>query len=120
MISRERDFAGTQDHSPYFFLTQLSFPDYSYLLSEEIYNRRGRSARFEETELWYLLMILAGAQNEMRKNTNGKVGDIRPQNVFLNSDGEAKVSCVLSWPREGTNFSKAFDNEPTYLSPEDM
>ena len=56
----------------------------------------------------------------MRKKTNGKVGDIRPQNVFLNSDGEAKISSVLSWPREGTNFSKAFDNEPTYLSPEDM
>lgn len=56
----------------------------------------------------------------MRRKTNGKVGDIRPENVFLNADGEAKTSCVLSWPREGTNFSKTFDNEPTYLAPEDM
>lgn len=56
----------------------------------------------------------------MLRRTNGKVGDIRPHNVFLNSEGEAKISSVLSWPREHTNFSKAMDNEPTYLAPEDM
>lgn len=45
---------------------------------------------------------------------------MRPQNIFLNAEGEAKVACTLSWPGEGTNFSKTFDNEATYLSPEDM
>ena len=49
-----------------------------------------------------------------------KVGDIRPHNVFLNQEGEAKVSSCYSWPREQTNFSKTFDNERTYLAPEDM
>ena len=98
-ISRGRGSAEIPAPSLYIPLTQLSFPDYSYLLSEEIYNRKGRNAPFEETELWYLLLILAGAQQEMRRKTNGKVGDIRPENVFLNADGEAKTSCVLSWPR---------------------
>ena len=98
-ISRGRGSAEILAPSLYIPLTQLSFPDYSYLLSEEIYNRKGRNAPFEETELWYLLLILAGAQQEMRRKTNGKVGDIRPENVFLNADGEAKTSCVLSWPR---------------------
>lgn len=27
---------------------------------------------------------------------------------------------MLSWPRETTNFSKTFDNEQTYLAPEEM
>lgn len=64
--------------------------------------------------------MLAGAQHEMLRKTNGKVGDIRPQNVFLNAEGEARVSCLLSWPREHSNYNKAMDNEVTYLAPEDM
>ena len=56
----------------------------------------------------------------MQRRANSKVGDIRPHNVFLNADGEAKTSCVLSWPREHTNFAKTMDREATYLAPEDM
>lgn len=78
---------------------QLSFENYPYLLSEEISNRRGKHTKFEETELWYLLFVLCAAQQEVKSSTGGKVGDIRPQNVFLNADGEAKVTCTLSWPR---------------------
>ncbi len=64
--------------------------------------------------------MLCAAQQEVKRRTGRKVGDIRPQNVFLNSDGEAKISCTYSWPREGTNFNKTFDNEQTYLAPEEM
>lgn len=64
---------------------QLSFENYPYLLSEEIYNRRGRHSKFEETELWYLLFVLCAAQQEVKRKAGSKVGDIRPQNVFLNS-----------------------------------
>jgi predicted double-glycine peptidase len=89
---------------------QLTFDNYSYLLTEEIYNRHGRKAKFEEPELWYLLLVLSAAQQEIKKKMGNKVGDIRPHNVFLNQDGEAKVSSCYSWPREQTNFSKTFDN----------
>ena len=46
----------------------------------------------------------------MKRKTEGKVGDIRPHNVFVNAEGQMKVACLLSWPRETTNFSKTFDN----------
>lgn len=48
------------------------------------------------------------------------MGDVRPHNIFINSQGDMKVANVYSWPRESTNFNKTFDNEKTYLAPEDM
>ena len=50
-----------------------------------------------------------------------KVGDIRPENVFVNDDGQLKLSTVHSWPRETTNYDKYFyDHEPTLLAPEEL
>ncbi len=50
-----------------------------------------------------------------------KVGDIRPDNIFINEDGQVKVACVDSWPGEQTNYAKAFyEKEITYLSPEEI
>lgn len=100
--------------------TQLAFDNNSYLLTEEIYNRHGKKGKFEEPELWFLLLGLVSAHHEVRKKTGERLGDVRPHNVFLNAQGDFKVTCQLSWPRESTNFSKAFDNERTYLAPEDM
>lgn len=37
-----------------------------------------------------------------------KIGDVRPQNIFINDQGEVKVTNLYSWPREITNFMKAF------------
>ena len=37
-----------------------------------------------------------------------KVGDIRPDNIFINEDGQVKVASVDSWPGELTNYSKSF------------
>lgn len=65
-------------------------------------------------------MGLVSAHYEVRRKTGERLGDVRPHNVFLNAQGDFKVTCQLSWPRESTNFSKAFDNERTYLAPEDM
>lgn len=48
------------------------------------------------------------------------VGDIRPENIFLNEDGKIKVSNLLSWQSEISNFQKAFDKKITYLSPEQI
>lgn len=40
----------------------------------------------------------------MKKIFDSKVGDIRPQNIFINQEGQIKVSCLYSWPKEGSNF----------------
>lgn len=48
------------------------------------------------------------------------MGDVRPRNIFLNEDGDIKVSNSLSWPLEISNVQKAMDKIPTYLPPEDL
>jgi len=58
---------------------------------------------FEETELWYLLHCLVSSAKDFSK-LEMKVGDIRPNNIFINEDGQIKVANVLSWPDERTNF----------------
>lgn len=78
-------------------LTQLDYPNYPYLLTEEIYNRRGKKSRFTEVELWFLLWGLAKAR--MQAHSAGEqLGDIRPRNIFLNETGDIKVANSLSWP----------------------
>lgn len=53
-------------------------------------------------------------------NRGGKVGDIRPENVFINEDGQLKVATKHSWPQEMDNYQKAFyEKEKTYLAPEE-
>jgi hypothetical protein len=39
-----------------------------------------------------------------------KIGDVRPQNIFINDQSEVKIANVFSWPHEGTNVIKAIDN----------
>jgi hypothetical protein len=40
----------------------------------------------------------------MKKNFDTQIGDIRPQNIFINQEGQIKTSCLQSWPRETTNY----------------
>jgi len=50
-----------------------------------------------------------------------KVGDIRPDNIFINEDGQVQVACIDSWPGEQNNYAKAFyEKQITYLSPEEI
>lgn len=50
-----------------------------------------------------------------------KVGDIRPNNVFINEDGQIKVVTKHTFPQEHDNYQKTFyDNEKTYLAPEEV
>ena len=44
-----------------------------------------------------------------------KIGDVRPNNIFINEKGEIKVSNRYSWPREATNTHKILDGETTYV-----
>jgi hypothetical protein len=46
-----------------------------------------------------------------------KVGDIRPQNVFMNSEGSIKIGTQYSYPKASTNYEKTLMNREliTYL-----
>jgi len=60
---------------------------------------------FEEAELWYLVysMILAGNTFHAK---NMKLGDIRPQNIFISPEGQVRVATQYTWPGEQTNYQK--------------
>jgi hypothetical protein len=66
-----------------------------------------------------LLYSLLGAKKESDEFVQ-RVGDIRPENVFINYDGVVKVGSLLSYPNENDNYKKAIDLEPTLLAPEDV
>lgn len=70
---------------------------------------------FEETELWYLVYSLLEAAHFFHSRSL-KVGDVRPGNVFINSNGQVKIGTQFSWPQEQTNYLKtAYEKEITYL-----
>ena len=98
---------------------QIDYQNYPYLLTEEIYDRRGKKARFTEVEIWFLLYSMVRARNQAIQ-INQSLVDIRPSNIFLNEDGRIKVSCSISWPLEISNIQKAMDKEVTYIAPEDL
>lgn len=77
--------------------TQIAYDNYPYLLTEEIYNRKGKKSRFTEVEIWFLLWGLSKARIQAVE-VGEHLGDVRPRNIFLNEDGDIKVSNSLSWP----------------------
>jgi hypothetical protein len=47
-----------------------------------------------------------------------KLGDLRPENIFINEDGQVRVASIDSWPGEQTNVTKSFyEKQITYLAP---
>ena len=64
--------------------------------------------------MWYLVLTLLSAANYFH-GQNRKVGDIRPQNIFISEDGSVKVACIYSWPLERTNYDKSFESNITYI-----
>lgn len=101
----------------------MAFENYPYLLTDEIYDRRGKKQPFTEPEMWYLLyayLLVRGYLQECCQYPYSLLGDVRPDNVFINDKGEVKFSCQLSWPGEKVNYRKTFDGITTYLSPEDF
>ena len=83
-------------------------------------NRFNLRKHFSEEEIWYLLSSLVKAATDFQ-TLNVKIGDVRPDNIFLSDDGQIKVSNLFSWPCETTNYEKTiFDKELTYLAPEEI
>lgn len=52
------------------------------------------------------MLVSAAAQFHSKEK---KVGDIRPESIFINKDGQVKLANVLSWPREENNYYKSLN-----------
>jgi hypothetical protein len=49
------------------------------------------------------------------------VGDIEAKNIFINEEGQVKISNLCSWPGEQTNYEKlVLEHIPTYIAPEEL
>ena len=95
---------------------QIDYENFPFMLRDEIINRENMHHKvFEENELWYLLYTLVSTARDFH-NKNLKVGDIRPDNIFINEDGQIKMGTQFSWPGEQLNFTKTlYEKEKTYL-----
>ena len=48
------------------------------------------------------------------------LGDVRPNNIFLNEEGNLKIASQCSWPHSTTAFEKGIEKIAAFVSPEDM
>lgn len=78
-------------------LMQNTYPNYPYTLAELIRQRQPDHRFFKESELWSVLYALAAAKHDIAGQVK-KLGDIKPENVFVNEEGQAKIACQYSWP----------------------
>lgn len=96
-------------------VTQILYENHPVILKDEILNRRESPEYFQECEIWYLLHILISSAAQFHKKGK-KVGDIRPDNIFINEEGQVKLANICSWPRQESNYFKSLnDKEETYL-----
>lgn len=86
-------------------VTQIDYDNYPYILSEEISNRSPNHNHFTEAELWYLVYGLTSSAHIFRA-VGTKVGDVRPDNIFINECGQIRIANLCSWPSERTNYEK--------------
>lgn len=71
--------------------------------------------------MWVLLYSLLSCA-EIFHVRKLKIGDIRPENVFMNEEGMIKVASQYSFPNESVNYEKTLMNREvvTYLAPEEV
>jgi hypothetical protein len=80
---------------------QVTYDNCPYVLNDVIESYIQKKTAFTEPEMWHLLYALCAAEYEyasLTGNRNSKIGDIRPQNVFISNKGKIKVANPLSWP----------------------
>ena len=67
--------------------------------------------------------MIAAALQEIKPYST-KLGDIKPENIFVDDHGKVKVGNVYSWPDELPSFIKANDQANLFynglLAPEDL
>jgi serine/threonine protein kinase len=84
-------------------------------LKSEIENRVGLEAPFEEKELQYLLFELLDLAKEFEK-TGQKAGNIKPDNILINNEGEVSIITRHSYPGFVEAYASAlYDKEPSFL-----
>jgi hypothetical protein len=84
-------------------MKKIVYENLSYVLKGEVENRFKINRYFEEREVWYLLynMIRAGNKFERIKR---KIGNMHPNNILINDDGQIKIIATCSIPGELDNF----------------
>lgn len=80
------------------------------MLNREIENRKKLDRYFNEPEMWYLLYNIVRAGNKFEK-IGKKIGDVRPENVLINDEGQIKVISIASIPNELNNYQKAVEDK---------
>jgi serine/threonine protein kinase len=70
-----------------------------------------------------VLYALVAAKQDLHDRSD-KLGDIKPENIFVNEQGAIRIANVYSWPNEVPSFAKALDQEKLgyngLLAPEDL
>ena len=68
-----------------------------------------------------MLYALAASKQDIRSHSI-KLGDIKPENIFVNDDGRIKVANIYSWPNETPSYVKAMEQSDFdgLLAPEDF
>lgn len=75
----------------------MQYPLYPYQLSSLINQRKIERKLFKESELWYVLYALAVAKKDI-KDRSPKLGDIKPESIFVSEEGKVKIANIYSWP----------------------
>lgn len=88
---------------------QIVYPKFEFVLSSEIKNRNNLNKYFDETEVWYVLynLVRAGNKFELLKQ---KIGDIHPNNILINEDGQTAIISRLSLPDQPDNFHRYIED----------
>lgn len=96
-------------------LSKAIYPYFPFSLKSEIENRVGLSAPFEEKELQYLLFELLDLAKEFEKASH-KAGNIKPDNILINNDGEVSIITRYSYPGFVDGYASAlYDKEVSLL-----
>lgn len=80
------------------------------ILSEELDEREAFRRRFEESEIWYLIFTLASVKNSI-SCFSSKIGDVRPENIFINRAGAIKISTLHTFPTSSSNYTKTLEEK---------
>lgn len=75
-------------------LIQVTYDNYPLLLTDAIDFLRNKRSSFSEPELWHLLYAICAAEEEVSaiNGHESRLGDVRPENVFLSEKGKIKLA----------------------------
>lgn len=98
---------------------QVTYDNYPLLLTDAIDFLSKKQSAFSEPELWHLLYAICAAEEEVSaiNGHESRLGDVRPENVFLSEKGKIKLANEYSWPGEANGQLKLLEGQSAYLAP---